>query len=102
VRSLAWGGRYLVLGFAAGDIPKVALNLPLLKGSSIVGVWAGGLKRNNPKRAQAVAQEVLALVAAGKVKPYISATYPLERTAAALQDLMNRKVQGKIVVNMES
>lgn len=100
VRSLAWGGRYLVLGFAAGEIPKIALNLPLLKGSSIVGVWAGGLKRNNPKRAQAVAQEVLELVAAGKLKPYISATYPLERTADALKDLMNRKVQGKIVVTM--
>ncbi|MFH1605306.1 MAG: NADPH:quinone oxidoreductase family protein, partial [Pseudomonadota bacterium] len=102
VRSLAWGGRYLVLGFAAGEIPKVALNLPLLKGSAIVGVWAGGLKRNNPRHAQAVSQEVLELVAAGRLKPYISATYPLERTADALKDLMNRKVQGKIVVVMGS
>ena len=100
VRSLAWGGRYLVLGFAAGEIPKVALNLPLLKGSSIVGVWIGGLKRNNPKHAQRIADEILDLVAAGKVKPYISAAYPIERTADALNDLMSRKVQGKIVITM--
>ena len=100
VRSLAWGGRYLVLGFAAGEIPKVALNLPLLKGSSIVGVWIGGLKRNDPKHAQRIADEILDLVAAGKVKPYISATYPIERTADALNDLMARKVQGKIVITM--
>ncbi len=102
IRGMAWGGRYLVLGFAAGEIPKVALNLPLLKGSAIIGVWAGGLKRNNPERSQAVAKEVLELAAARKIRPYVSATYPLEHTADALWDLMNRKVQGKIVVTMGS
>lgn len=100
VRSLAWGGRYLVIGFAAGEIPKVALNLPLLKGATILGVWAGGLKRNDPKRAHAVAQEVLDLAAAGRIRPHIHHRYTLEQTADALNELMSRKVQGKVVVEM--
>jgi len=98
VRCMAWGGRYLVVGFAAGAIPKIPLNLALLKGCSIVGVWWGGLTKADPKRANAVFAELLAMVASGKIKPYISATYPLERTGDALKDLMTRKVQGKIVV----
>lgn len=100
VRSLAWGGRYLVVGFAAGEIPKVALNLPLLKGSAIVGVWWGGFNKNEPDKARKLSEELLQMVASGRIKPYISATYPLEKTGEALRDLMTRKVQGKIVVVM--
>lgn len=98
VRSLAWGGRYLVIGFAAGEIPKIPLNLPLLKGSALVGVWWGGFNKNEPQKARALSEELLQLVATGKLKPYISATYPLAQTGQALRDLMTRKVQGKIVV----
>lgn len=98
VRGLAWGGRYLVIGFAAGEIPKIPLNLPLLKGASIVGVWVGAFSKNYPEKAQRMIQELTDLIAAGKLKPYISATYPLERTADALRDIMSRKVQGKVVV----
>lgn len=98
VRGLAWGGRYLVVGFAAGEIPKVALNLPLLKGGAIVGVWWGGLIKNDPEQARRLTQELADMIAAGRIKPLISATYPLERTGGALADLMARKVTGKIVV----
>jgi NADPH2:quinone reductase len=98
VRSLAWGGRYLVVGFAAGEIPRVALNLPLLKGSSVVGVWWGGLINKDPARARHMTEELVQMIAAGKIKPYISATYPLARTADAFKDMLSRKVTGKIVV----
>lgn len=101
VRGLAWGGRYLVVGFAAGEIPKVALNLPLLKGGAIVGVWWGGLIKNDPDHARRLTQELADMIAAGRIKPLISATYPLERTGDALADLMARKVTGKIVVVTE-
>ena len=102
VRGLAWGGRYLVVGFAAGEIPKVALNLPLLKGGAIVGVWWGGLIKNDPAEARRLTQELADMIAAGRIRPLISATYPLERTGDALADLMARKVTGKIVVVTES
>lgn len=102
VRSLAWGGRYLVVGFAAGQIPKVALNLPLLKGGAIVGVWWGGLMKADPDMARRLTQELVELIAAGKIRPHVSAVYPLARAADALRDLMSRKATGKIVVNMEA
>ena len=98
VRGLAWGGRSLVVGFAAGEIPKVALNLPLLKGGAIVGVWWGGLIKNDPAQARRLTQELVNLIADGRLKPLISATYPLAQTGDALADLMARKVTGKIVV----
>jgi NADPH2:quinone reductase len=98
LRSVAWNGRFLVIGFVAGDIPRIPLNLPLLKGSSIVGVFWGSFTEHEPKRNQQNLQELLTLLAQGKIKPHISATYPLERAADALNDLMNRKVMGKAVL----
>jgi len=98
VRSMAWGGRYLVIGFAAGDIPKIALNLPLLKGSAIVGVFLGGLMNADPPRGREIYAELIGEVAAGRLKPLISASYPLERTVEALQAMATRKVLGKVVV----
>lgn len=98
VRSMAWNGRYLVIGFAAGQIPKIPLNLPLLKGCALVGVFWGGLMTAQPRRAHEIFGELVELVAAGKLKPLISATYPLEKTAQALIDLNSRRVQGKIVI----
>jgi len=98
VRSMAWGGRYLVIGFAAGEIPKIALNLPLLKGSAIVGVFLGGLMNADPQRGREIYAELIGEVAAGRLKPLISASYPLERTVEALQAMATRNVLGKVVV----
>lgn len=98
LRSMAWNGRFLVVGFAAGKIPSVPLNLALLKGCSIVGVFWGAFTRNEPTRNEANLQELLALFKAGSIKPHISASYPLERAAEALHDLTSRVVKGKVVL----
>ncbi len=98
LRSMAWKGRYLVIGFAAGDIPRIPLNLTLLKGCSIVGVFWGAFAEREPRHNAESLRELLTWLAEGKLRPHISATYPLERAADALYDMMNRKVQGKVVL----
>src|SRR5216684_9333662 len=100
LRSMAWGGRFLVIGFAAGNIPRIPLNLPLLKGCSIVGVFWGAFSERDPRRSQQHLQELLTWFAEGKLKPHISASYPLEQAAQALNDMMERKVMGKVVLVM--
>jgi NADPH2:quinone reductase len=101
IRSMGWNGRYLVVGFAAGDIPKIPLNLPLLKGSSLVGVFWGAFTRYEAKKSQQNLMELVGMLMQGKLKPLISATYPLERAADALNDIMQRKVTGKAVLVTE-
>ncbi len=101
LRSIAWDGRFLVIGFAAGDIPRIPLNLTLLKGCSIVGVFWGSFTEHEPRHNQENLQELLTWLAQGKLKPHISATYPLERAADALNDVLNRKVKGKVVLLTE-
>ena len=98
LRSIAWNGRFLVIGFAAGDIPRIPLNLTLLKGCSIVGVFWGSFTEHEPRHNQENIQELLTWLAQGKLKPHISATYPLEHAADALNDVLNRKVKGKVVL----
>jgi NADPH:quinone reductase len=98
LRSMAWGGRFLVIGFAAGDIPRIPLNLPLLKACSIVGVFWGSFMERNPKQGQENIQELITWITEGKLKPHVSATYPLEQVADALNDLLNRRVAGKAVL----
>jgi NADPH2:quinone reductase len=98
LRGMAWGGRFLVIGFTAGEIPRIPLNLTLLKGCSIVGVFWGSFTSRDPKRNQQHLQELLNWYVTGKINPLISATYPLERAADALNDMMNRKVKGKVVL----
>jgi NADPH:quinone reductase len=98
LRSMTWGGRFLVIGFAAGDIPRIPLNLPLLKVYSIVGVFWGSFMERDPKHGQENIHELLTWFAEGKLKPHVFATYPLEHAADALNDLMNRKVTGKAVL----
>jgi NADPH2:quinone reductase len=98
LRSIAWKGRYLVVGFAAGDIPRIPLNLTLLKGCSIVGVFWGAFTEREPQHNADNLRELLTWLAEGKIRPHISATYPLERAADALYAMMNRKVQGKVVL----
>jgi NADPH:quinone reductase len=98
LRSIAWKGRFLVIGFAAGDIPRIPLNLTLLKGCSIVGVFWGSFSEREPEHNQENLHELLSWLAQGKLKPHISETYPLEGAAQALNDVLNRKVKGKAVL----
>jgi NADPH:quinone reductase len=100
IRAVGWQGRYLIIGFAAGDIPRIPLNLPLLKGFSLVGVFWGEFLRRDPKTAQKELLELLAWFRDGKLKPHVSATYPLAQAAQALNDVLQRKVTGKVVVTM--
>ena len=95
VRSLAWLGRFLVIGFAAGDIPKIPLNLLLLKSSSLVGVYWGAALKADPKAGRAEVAELLQWYAEGKLKPCISATFPLEKAADAILAVTNRQTKGK-------
>lgn len=98
LRSMAWEGRFLVIGFAAGDIPRIPLNLTLLKGCSIVGVFWGSFTAREPRRNQEYLQELLAWYEEGKIRPLVSATYPLHRAADALNAMMQRQVKGKAVL----
>ena len=98
LRDMAWNGRFLVVGFAAGDIPKVPLNLALLKGCAIVGVFWGSFTRKEPEANQRNNEELMQFFAEGKVKPHIHATYPLEQAAEALNDVMYKRVSGKVVL----
>ena len=98
LRGMAWGGRHLVIGFTAGDIPRIPLNLTLLKGCSIVGVFWGSFVEREPQRNQQHLRELMTWFAEGRIKPRISATYPLEQAARALNDILERKVTGKVVL----
>lgn len=98
LRSMAWKGRFLVVGFAGGEIPRIPLNLTLLKGCSIVGVFWGAFTEREPQRNQENLKELMSWLSQGILKPHISATYPLERAADALYDMLNRKVLGKAVL----
>jgi len=98
LRLLAWGGRHLVVGFAGGDIPRIPLNLPLLKGFSIVGVYWGEFARREPQRHQANMRRLLGLLSEGKLEPLVSKVYPLERAGEALRALMDRQATGKLVL----
>lgn len=97
-RSIAWRGRYLVIGFANGEIPKLPLNLTLLKGASLVGVFWGEFAKREPKANQAAMRELMGWLAEGKIKPHISARYALADTPKALNDMAARKVTGKVVI----
>ena len=99
VRSLAWKGRYLVVGFPAG-IPKIPLNLTLLKGCQIVGVFWGAHTLREPQNHAENMGDLFRLYSEGKVKPRISASYTLENAGEALQLLQDRKVLGKVVITM--
>ena len=98
LRDMAWNGRFLVVGFAAGDIPKIPLNLALLKGCSIVGVFWGAFTKNEAQKNRRNNEELMQLFVAGKVKPHIHATYPLERAAEALNEVLLKRVSGKVVL----
>ena len=98
LRSIAWRGRLLVVGFAAGEIPKLPLNLTLLKGCSIVGVFWGDFLRREPEAFAASVSQLGKWYAEGKIKPHISGTFALPRAADAIKLMAERKVIGKLVI----
>lgn len=97
-RSLAWRGRLLVVGFAAGEIPKLPLNLPLLKGASVVGVFWGDFVRREPKAFADSVRQLGRWYSEGRLRPHVSQTLPLEKAADALKLLASRQAKGKIVL----
>ncbi|MCA3696411.1 NADPH:quinone oxidoreductase family protein [Aquidulcibacter sp.] len=99
LRAIGWEGRFLVIGFPAG-IPAIPLNLTLLKSCQIVGVFWGAFTARNPKANQENIAELMALYAAGKIKPHVSAHFPLDKGAEAIRHLMDRKATGKVVVTL--
>jgi NADPH2:quinone reductase len=98
LRSLGWEGRYLVVGFAAGEIPKIPLNLVLLKSCDIRGVLWGAWVRREPQAQLALMSEIVRWCAQGKLSAHVHAVYPLAETAKALKAIADRKVMGKVVL----
>jgi NADPH2:quinone reductase len=98
LRAIAWKGRYLVVGFAAGEIPKISLNLPLLKGCAIIGVFWGRFFRNEPAANAENFKTVVNWFEQGKLKTQLYGKYPLEKVADAMHDMLDKKVMGKIVL----
>jgi NADPH:quinone reductase len=98
IRSIAWGGRFLVIGFAAGEIPKLPLNLVLLKGCDVRGVFWGQFTERYPEKHRANMAELVQWCVDGKLSAHVHAVYPLEQTADALKTLADRKAMGKILL----
>ena len=96
--AIGWMGRYLVIGFAGGPIPKIPLNLPLLKSCDIIGVFWGEVALRNPTAHTANIARVLAWISTGALKPHVHAVLPLEQIGAALGMLDRREVTGKLVL----
>ena len=98
LRSIAWRGRYLVIGFAAGPIPSLPLNLPLLKGASVVGVFWGEYAKREPQANAAMLQTLVQWMAQGRIKPVIDRTLPMSELPQALALMGRRQVMGKLVL----
>ncbi len=99
-RAMAWGGRFLIIGFAAGKIAKLPLNLPLLKGASAVGVFFSTFTQKFPQKHKANMAKLLRWVEEGKLNPHIHKVYPFSESPKAFSDLTGRKVKGKVVISM--
>lgn len=99
LRAIAWEGRFLVIGFAAGDIPKMPLNLALLKGCDIRGVFWGAWTKINPAKNRANLEKLVRWAAEGKISSHVDRTFPLAQTADALKVLAGRKAMGKVILN---
>ena len=98
--DLAWNGRFLVIGFASGPIPKIPLNLALLKGCSIVGVFWGASLGNEPEINENNIRELWEHFESGRLKPMVAERYPLERYAEAFKALMERRARGKVILDI--
>ena len=100
LRAIAWEGRFLVIGFAAGQIPAIPLNLALLKSCQIVGVYWGAFVGRYPDRHRQNVEELMGWWRDGKLRPHVSSTYPLERASEAIRELADRRAKGKVVVTI--
>ncbi|MNY27408.1 Quinone oxidoreductase 1 [compost metagenome] len=100
IRSIAWNGRVLVVGFASGRIPELPVNLALLKGAAVVGVFWGSFAQRQPADNAANFKELFGWYGEGKLKPLVSQTYPLAEAANAINDLGQRKAVGKVVMQV--
>jgi NADPH:quinone reductase len=98
LRCVGWNGRYLVVGFAAGEIPRIPLNLPLLKGCAVMGVFFGEFVRREPRQHAENLRLLLSWLETGRIRPFISARYPLSQVPQALEALLARKVTGKVII----
>jgi NADPH2:quinone reductase len=98
LRAVAWNGRYLVVGFAQNEIPRIPLNLVLLKGCALVGVFWGEFRRRETALFQANSGQLVEWLRDGRLQPHVSARYSLERGMEALRDVAERRVQGKVVI----
>ena len=98
LRGMDWGGRYLVIGFAAGDIPKLALNLVLLRSYDVLGVYWGAWVQRNPQAHRANMTKILEWCAQGKLSSHVHAVYPLEQATDALKAIAARQVMGKAIL----
>ncbi len=101
VRCIAWNGRLLIIGFTSGRIPSVSVNMPLIKGFSVVGVRAGEYGRRDPEAGRANIEAIDRLAAEGKIDPYVCATFPLDHAVEAMRMLQNRQAVGKVVITMD-
>ena len=101
VRCIGWNGRLLVIGFTSGRIPSVPVNMPLIKGFSVVGVRAGEYGRRDPEAGKKNMETVDRWVAEGKITPHVCATFPLEQAVDAMRLLQDRKAVGKVVITMD-
>ena len=100
LRSMAWGGRYLVIGFASGDIPAIKLNLPLLKGLSLVGVYWGSWVEHDPAGNAANYGELLTMVSRGDIRPRVTESFELDEFSDACRVISSREAMGKIVLDV--
>jgi NADPH2:quinone reductase len=100
IRAIAWNGRLLVVGFASGRIPELPVNLALLKGAAVIGVFWGSFAQRQPQDNAANFQQLFGWFAEGKLKPLVSQVYPLSNAAQAINDLGQRKAVGKVVVQV--
>ena len=100
LRDMAWNGRFLVIGFAAGDIPRIPLNLALLKGCAIVGVFWGQFTQREPAKNESNNKQLIQLFLDGRIKPYIHATFPLAKASEALNEVLQTKVKGKVILTV--
>jgi len=100
IRSMAWNGRYLVIGFASGPIPKIPLNLTLLKGCSLVGVFWGRFSGEEPEQNIKNIEELWELFASGKISPVVTDSFPFEQYEEAFNCLIERRARGKVIMTM--
>ena len=98
LRAMRWGGRFVVVGFASGEIPRVPLNLVLLKGVTVTAFEFRGFGAHHPEALASASAELSSMLADGRIRPHISAVHPLEEAAVALEDVLERRATGKVVI----